>query len=227
MSTRPFRVRGASMACPQACRPRARAPTLEAGLSSVKTNCLTCHQVESFAGGRVEGNLGFIARAMLEGQFVKSTLEPSGVTPNTGCLRFDESREDQRCAIVQSIYEAQVPAIWRFNDSLWPTAPSHRRECCCSTSSRVPDRHPRPMKPASSRGTDRRETPERRRLFRFASRQEARSALFAARKAAGESPKSILGKGMTPVGRTVGMGGERAYRRRLGKDRSRHHARQS
>jgi mono/diheme cytochrome c family protein len=75
-------------------------------LSSAKANCLTCHQVNGFGGGKVEGDLALVARAMPAAELVKWTLEPSSVKPDTAMPAFSTNLgEAQRRAIAQSIYE--------------------------------------------------------------------------------------------------------------------------
>jgi mono/diheme cytochrome c family protein len=81
-------------------------PAFEPGLSSVKANCLPCHQVNGFGGGKVEGNLALVARAMPVAEFVKWTLEPSSVKPDTTMPALSTNLDvAQRRAIAQSIYE--------------------------------------------------------------------------------------------------------------------------
>jgi mono/diheme cytochrome c family protein len=97
-----------------ALRPPGFDPALEPGLSSAKANCLTCHQVNGFGGGKVEGNLALVARAMPAAEFVKWTLEPSSVKPDTAMPALTTNLgEAQRRAIAQSIYEylAHVPIM--------------------------------------------------------------------------------------------------------------------
>jgi mono/diheme cytochrome c family protein len=89
-----------------ALRPPGFDPVLEPGLSSAKANCLTCHQVNGFGGGKVEGNLALVARAMPVAEFVKWTLEPSSVKPDTAMPALSANLDEaQRRAIAQSIYE--------------------------------------------------------------------------------------------------------------------------
>jgi mono/diheme cytochrome c family protein len=81
-------------------------PVLEPGLSSAKANCLACHQVNGFGGGKVEGNLALVARATPVAEFVKWVLEPSSVKPDTTMPALSSNLdESQRRAIAQSIYE--------------------------------------------------------------------------------------------------------------------------
>ena len=89
-----------------ALRPPGFDPALEPGLSSAKANCLTCHQVNGFGGGKVEGNLALVARAMPVAEFVKWTLEPSSVKPDTAMPALPANLDEaQRRTIAQSIYE--------------------------------------------------------------------------------------------------------------------------
>ena len=89
-----------------ALRPPGFDPALEPGLSSAKVYCLTCHQVNGFGGGKVEGNLALVARAMPAAEFVKWTLEPSSVKPDTAMPALSANLDEaQRRAIAQSIYE--------------------------------------------------------------------------------------------------------------------------
>jgi mono/diheme cytochrome c family protein len=89
-----------------ALRPAGFDRALEPGLSSAKVNCLTCHQVNGFGGGKVEGNLALVARAMPIAEFVKWTLEPSSVKPDTTMPALSPNRDEaQRRATAQSIYE--------------------------------------------------------------------------------------------------------------------------
>jgi hypothetical protein len=66
-----------------ALRPPGFDPALEPGLSGAEANCLTCHQVNGFDGGKVKADLALVARAMPAAEFVKWTLEPSSVKPDT------------------------------------------------------------------------------------------------------------------------------------------------
>ena len=89
-----------------ALRPPGFDPALEPGLSNAKANCLLCHQVNGFGGGKVEGNLALVARAMPAPEFVKWTLEPSSVKPDTAMPALSANlNEAQRRTIAQSIYE--------------------------------------------------------------------------------------------------------------------------
>ena len=89
-----------------ALRPPGFDPALEPGLSNAKDYCLTCHQVNGFGGGKFEGNLALVARAMPAAEFVKWTLEPSSVKPGTAMPALPANLDEaQRRAIAQSIYE--------------------------------------------------------------------------------------------------------------------------
>ena len=104
----PYQVIDVSLsnASEAALRPPGFDPALEPGLSSAKANCLTCHQVNGFGGGKVEGNLALVARAMPVAEFVKWILEPSSVKPDTAMPALSANRDEaQRRAIAQSIYE--------------------------------------------------------------------------------------------------------------------------
>ena len=95
-----------------ALRPPEFNPALEVGLSNVKANCLTCHKVNGFDGEKVEGNLALVARRLPAAEFVKWTLEPSAVKPDTTMPALSTNLgEVERRAIAQSIYEylSQVP----------------------------------------------------------------------------------------------------------------------
>jgi mono/diheme cytochrome c family protein len=95
-----------------ALRPPGFNPALEVGLSNVKANCLTCHKVNGFGGEKVEGNLALVARRLPAAEFVKWTLEPSAVKPDTTMPALSTNLgEVERRAIAQSIYEylSQVP----------------------------------------------------------------------------------------------------------------------
>ena len=104
----PYQVIDVSLsnASEAALRPPGFDPALEPGLRSAKADCLTCHQVNGFGGGKLEGNLALIARAMPAAEFVKWTLEPSSVKPETTMPALSTNLgEAQRRAIAQSIYE--------------------------------------------------------------------------------------------------------------------------
>ena len=97
-----------------ALRPPGFDPALEPGLSRVKADCLTCHQVNGFGGEKVDGNLALLARAMPEHEFVEWTLEPSRVKPDTTMPSLAPNLDEaQRRAIARSIYEylSRVPVI--------------------------------------------------------------------------------------------------------------------
>jgi hypothetical protein len=66
-----------------ALRPPGFKPALEVGLSNVKANGLTCHKVNGFGGDKVEGNLALAARRLPAAEFIKWTLEPSAIRPDT------------------------------------------------------------------------------------------------------------------------------------------------
>jgi hypothetical protein len=88
----PYQVIDVSLfeASEAALRPPGFDPALEPGLSSAEANCLTCHQVNGFGGGKVEGNLVIVARAMPAAEFVKWALEPSA--RHDHACSFDEPR---------------------------------------------------------------------------------------------------------------------------------------
>jgi hypothetical protein len=87
-------------------RPPGFDPALEPGLSSAKVYCLTRHQVNGFGGGKVEGNLALVARAMPAVEFVKWIPEPSSVKPYTAMPPLSANLDEApRRAITQSIYE--------------------------------------------------------------------------------------------------------------------------
>ena len=95
-----------------ALRPPGFDPALEAGLSYLKANCLTCHKVNGFGGEKVEGNLALAARELTAGEFVKWTLEPSALKTDTTMPALSVGfTEAERRAIAQSIYEylSRVP----------------------------------------------------------------------------------------------------------------------
>jgi mono/diheme cytochrome c family protein len=95
-----------------ALRPPGFNPALEVGLSNVKANCLTCHKVNGFGGEKVEGNLALVARRLPAAEFIKWTLEPSAVRPDTTMPALSTNlAEVERRAIAESIYEylSQVP----------------------------------------------------------------------------------------------------------------------
>jgi hypothetical protein len=95
-----------------ALRPPGFNPALEVGLSNVKANCLTCRKVNGFGGEKVEGNLALVARRLPAGEFVKWTLDPSSVKPDTPMPALPMNlAEAERRAIAESIYEylSQVP----------------------------------------------------------------------------------------------------------------------
>jgi mono/diheme cytochrome c family protein len=95
-----------------ALRPPGFNPALEGGLSNAKANCLTCHKVNGFGGEKVEGNLALVARQLPAAEFIKWTLEPSVVRPDTTMpALLTNLGEVERRAIAQSIYEylSQVP----------------------------------------------------------------------------------------------------------------------
>jgi hypothetical protein len=95
-----------------ALRPPGFNPALEVGLSNVKANCLTCHKVNGFGGEKVEGNLALVARRLPAAEFIKWTLEPSAVRPDTTMPTLSTNlAEVERRAIAESIYEylSQVP----------------------------------------------------------------------------------------------------------------------
>ena len=95
-----------------ALRPPGFNPALEAGLSNVKANCLTCHTVNGFGGEKVDGNLALVARGLPSAEFIKWTLEPSAVRPGTTMPALSTNlAEVERRAIAHSIYEylSQVP----------------------------------------------------------------------------------------------------------------------
>ena len=93
-----------------ALRPPGFDPALEAGLSYLKANCLTCHKVNGFGGEKVEGNLALAARELTAGRQMDA---------RTVCdkNRHNHARpiggftEAERRAIAQSIYEypSRVP----------------------------------------------------------------------------------------------------------------------
>ena len=81
-------------------------PALEPGLANVRAYCLTCHKVNGFGGDKVEDNLALVARGLTAAEFVKWTLEPSAVRPETTMPPLSTSlAEPERRAIAQSIYE--------------------------------------------------------------------------------------------------------------------------
>jgi mono/diheme cytochrome c family protein len=89
-----------------ALRPPGFDPALEPSLTNVKAYCLTCHKVNGFGGDKVEGNLALVARDMTAAEFVKWTLEPSAVRPETTMPPLSTTlAEPERRAIARSIYE--------------------------------------------------------------------------------------------------------------------------
>ena len=97
-----------------ALRPPGFDPALEPGLSNVKAECLTCHEVNGYGGEKAGGNLAAVARGLTMSDFVKWVLEPSAVKPDTKMPALSPRLpEAERRAIVDSIYKylSQVPVV--------------------------------------------------------------------------------------------------------------------
>ncbi len=89
-------------------------PALEPGLTNTKTHCLTCHKVNGYGGEKVGLNLALIARALTAPDFVKWTLEPSSVKPDTTMPALAANLpEAERRATAESIYDylSHVPVL--------------------------------------------------------------------------------------------------------------------
>jgi len=97
-----------------ALHPPGFGPALEPGLAATKTHCLTCHKVNGYGGEKVGGNLALIARALTAPDFVKWTLEPSSVNPDTTTPALATNLpQAERRATRESIYDylSHVPVL--------------------------------------------------------------------------------------------------------------------
>ncbi len=80
-------------------------PALDEGLRQTKANCLTCHRVIGWGGHKVPGEFALPARQKQKPEFLRGTLDPSGVDPKTTMLALLTSApEAARRAAAEAIY---------------------------------------------------------------------------------------------------------------------------
>ncbi len=100
----PYEVDDVSLfnASDAALHPPGLDPALEPGLANTKMHCLTCHKVNGYGGEKADGDLALIARGLTAQNFVKWTLEPSSVNPDTTMPALAANRpEAERRATVR------------------------------------------------------------------------------------------------------------------------------